>query len=330
MSAVQSEIVAPPKPVPERLYLLRGMKKELTMLAVMFALAFITSVLNPNFLSGDNLRNTIRHISLISLFALGEAVVIIAGGIDLSIGSVICISAVLTSYLTMFHGLDIGTAVMLAMVASIAIGFAQGWVSAWLGVQPFVVTLGSMLLLRGVAEVLTGGADVGFQGKFPGFRFFGEGTALGLPMPFWFALAAIVITAFLMHRTLFGRYCYAIGSNAEAARLSGVPVRAIRLTTFVLAALLSGAAGILYVAYLPTATPSLGSAYELHAVAAAVLGGCSLQGGRGTVFGVVIGAGIMQITFNAVNLIGESLWQNIVAGGVILAAVIVDRIFEKK
>jgi ribose transport system permease protein len=192
-----------------------------------------------------------------------------------------------------------------------------------------VVTLGSMLLLRGIAEVMTGGTDIGFQGKFPGFRFLGEGIGFGMPMPFWFALGAIAITAFLMHRTLFGRYCYAIGSNAEAARLSGVPVQRIRLITFVASAGLSGVAGILYVAYLPSATPSLGSAYELHAVAAAVLGGCSLLGGRGSVFGVLIGAGIMQITFNAVNLAGSSLWQNVVAGGVILAAVIVDRVFEK-
>ena len=189
--------------------------------------------------------------------------------------------------------------------------------------------MGSMLLLRGVAEVLTGGSDVGFQGKYPGFRKLGEGVALGLPVPFWFAIGAIAIVAFLMHRTLFGRYCYAIGSNAEAARLSGIPVAWIRLFTFIGAAVLSGVAGMLYVAYLPTATPSLGNAFELHAIAAAVLGGCSLQGGKGTVFGVLIGAGILQITFNAVNLVGQSLWQNVVAGGVILAAVIVDRLFEK-
>ena len=148
-------------------------------------------------------------------------------------------------------------------------------------------------------------------------------------MPFWFAIGAIAIVAFVMHRTLFGRYCYAIGSNAEAARLSGIPVVWIRLVTFIGAAVLSGVAGMLYVAYLPTATPSLGNAFELHAVAAAVLGGCSLQGGKGTVFGVLIGAGILQITFNAVNLVGQSLWQNVVAGGVILTAVIVDRLFEK-
>jgi ribose transport system permease protein len=305
------------------------MKKELTMLGVMIGLAIFTAVLNPMFLGADNLRNTVRHISLISLFALGEAVVIITGGIDLSIGAIICVAAVTTSYLTMYAGFGIGPAVAVALGVSLFIGFAQGLVITWLGVQPFVVTLGSMLLLRGIAEVMTGGSDIGFQGKYPGFRFLGEGIGFGMPMPFWFALIAIIITAFLMHFTLFGRYCYAIGSNPEAARLSGVPVQRVRLIAFMTSAGLSGVAGVLYVAYLPSATPSLGSAYELHAVAAAVLGGCSLMGGRGSVFGVLIGAGIMQITFNAVNLVGESLWQNVVAGGVILAAVIIDRLLER-
>lgn len=327
-----SEVSIPTQPQQQPISMVspfRLMKKEITMLGVMIALAIATAVLNPVFLGADNLRNTIRHISLISLFALGEAVVIIAGGIDLSIGSVICISAVTTSYLTMYMGVGIVSAVSIAIAIALIIGVGQGLVITWLGVPPFVVTLGSMLLLRGFAEVLTGGTDIGFQGQYPMFRFLGEGLGLGMPMPFWFALVAIVVTSFLMHRTLFGRYCYAIGSNAEAARLSGVPVRAVRLATFIISAALSGLAGILYVAYLPSATPSLGSSYELHAVAAAVLGGCSLQGGRGSVFGVLIGAGIMQITFNAVNLIGHSLWQNVVAGGVILAAVIVDRVFEK-
>jgi len=304
-------------------------KKELTILAVMIALAIITALLNPVFLNAENLRNTIRHVSLISLFALGEAVVIIAGGIDLSVGSMICLSAVTTSYLTMYGGFGIVGAASVGLGLTLLAGLGQGLVITWLGVQPFVATLGSMLLLRGFAEVLTGGTDIGFHGEYPRFRFLGEGVGLGMPMPFWFALVAIAVTAFVMHRTLFGRYCYAIGSNAEAARLSGVPVRRVRLVTFVASAGLSGVAGLLYVAYLPSATPSLGSAYELHAVAAAVLGGCSLLGGRGSVFGVLIGAGIMQITFNAVNLIGKSLWQNVVAGLVILVAVIVDRLFEK-
>src|SRR5262245_50095184 len=175
----------------------RHMKKELTMLGVLIALAVATAVLNPVFLGGDNLRNTVRHISLISLFALGEAVVIIAGGIDLAIGSVICIAAVTTSYLTQVN-VDIVPAVAIALAIAVAIGVGQGLVITHLGVQPFVVTLGSMLLLRGVAEVLTGGADIGFQGRFPMFRFLGEGNGLGMPMPFWFALVAIAIVAFLM------------------------------------------------------------------------------------------------------------------------------------
>jgi ribose transport system permease protein len=330
MTMTSSETRAPVLSTPQRPRFMSVAKKEVTMFTVLVVLAVITAILNPMFLGADNLRNNIRHISLISLFALGEAVVIIAGGIDLSIGSVICVTAITVSYLTMVQGMGIGGALVIALIAALLIGLVQGAVSAWLGVQPFVVTLGSMLALRGVAEVLTGGADIGFQGKFAEFRVLGEGNWLGLPFPFWFALVAVLGTAFLMHRTLFGRYCYAIGSNAEAARLSGVPVRAVRLLTFVAAAGFAGLAGILYVAYLPAATPTLGSAYELHAVAAAVLGGCSLQGGRGSVIGVVIGAGVMQITFNAVNLVGRSLWQNVVAGGVILTAVIVDRLFEKK
>jgi len=318
-----------PSPAVPRGHLLAKMKKELTILAVMLALAVVTALLNPVFLNAENLRNTIRHVSLISLFALGEAVVIISGGIDLSVGSMICLSAVTTSYLTMYGGLGIVGAASVGLGLTLVAGLGQGLVITWLGVQPFVATLGSMLLLRGFAEVLTGGTDIGFHGEYPRFRFLGEGVGLGMPMPFWFALVAIAVTAFVMHRTLFGRYCYAIGSNPEAARLSGVPVRRVRLVAFVASAGLSGVAGLLYVAYLPSATPSLGSAYELHAVAAAVLGGCSLLGGRGSVFGVLIGAGIMQITFNAVNLIGKSLWQNVVAGLVILVAVIVDRLFEK-
>src|SRR6185436_4561450 len=171
-------------------------KKELTMLGVLVVLAVTTALLNPSFLGADNLGNNVRHVSLISLFALGEAVVILCGGIDLSIGSVICLSSMVTSYLAVVQGLGIGTAALLALALSVAIGFAQGAVIAWLGVQPFVVTLGSMLLLRGAAEVLTGGAEIGFQGRFPGFRFLGEGSGLGLPMPFWFALAAMAIVAF--------------------------------------------------------------------------------------------------------------------------------------
>ena len=156
---------------------MKAFKKELTMLGVLIALAVITAILNPSFLGADNLRNNVRHISLISLFACGEAMVIIAGGIDLSVGSIICIISVTTSYMTMMQGFGIVGAVIFVIVLAIAIGVGQGAVVARLGVPPFVVTLGSMLLLRGVAEVLTGGSEIGFQGKFPSFRFLARASA---------------------------------------------------------------------------------------------------------------------------------------------------------
>ena len=239
---------------------MRAFKKELTMLGVMIALAIITAFLNPSsFLDADNLRNNIRHISLISLFALGEAVVIIAGGIDLSVGSIICLTAVATSYLTMVQGFGIVPAAVLALLLAVVIGLLQGAVIARLGVPPFVVTLGSMLLLRGVAEVLTGGSEIGFQGKFPGFRFLGEGQRPRV------ADAILVRAGGGRDRPpssctgrIFGRYCYAIGSNAEAARLSGVPVTAISWHLRRQRACSRASPGILYVAYLPAATPRSG------------------------------------------------------------------------
>ena len=248
----------------------------------MIALAIITAVLNPLFLGGDNLRNNVRHISLISLFALGEAMVIIAGGIDLSIGSIICITAVTTSYLTMYAGLRHrrrGRA--RAACSRWSSASRQGRSIARLGVPPFVVTLGSMLLLRGVAEVLTGGTDIGFQGKYPGFRFLGEGIALGLPVPFWFALGADrdhrvpdaphAVRALLLRDRLERRGGAPVGrpgarGSASSRSWRGVPVGRRRHPLRRVSADGDAVARL---------------AYELHAVAAAVLGGCSLQGGQG-------------------------------------------------
>ena len=185
-----------------------------------------------------------------------------------------------------------------------------------------------MLLLRGVAQVMTGGTDVGFQGKFPGFRFIAEGSALGMPMPFWFAAAAIGLTAFLMHRTRFGRHCYAIGANAQAAGLSGVPVANVRLIVFLAAALLSGGAGVLYVAYHPTTTPSLGESFELTPSRPPCSAAARCRAAVALCSAWSSAPGILQLSFNAVNLVGKSLWQNVVAGGVILLAAVVDRVFE--
>src|SRR5262245_60182438 len=181
---------------------MKAFKREITMFGVLVALAIITAVAQPLFLGGDNIRNNIRHISLISLYSVGQAMIIIAAGIDLSVGSVICVTAILTSFLAMNAGLGIGAAVTIAVVVPVAVGFVQGTIIARLGIQPFVITLAFMQLMRGFAEVLTGGSDVGFQGRYPGFRAIGDGVLLGMPTPFWIAAAVILIVGFVMHRTL--------------------------------------------------------------------------------------------------------------------------------
>ena len=239
--------------------MLKAFKKEMTMFAVMVALAIITAVLNPLFLGGDNLRNNVRHISLISLFALGEAMVIIAGGIDLSIGSIICVTAITTSYLAMYAGFGIGAAVAIALGVALVIGVVQGAMIARFGMPPFVVTLGSMLLLRGVAEVLTGGCESASRASSPASGSLGEGRRP--------RAADAVLVRGRRDRRSSRSSCTGPCSGATATRSVRTPrrrgCRASRSRpsaslTFVASAVLSGVAGMLYVAYLPTATPSLG------------------------------------------------------------------------
>ena len=310
---------------------MKAYKKELTMMGVLLALVLFAGVLTPKtFLNAENLGNDLRLLSLLLLFSLGEAVVIISGGIDLSLGSIITLTACGVAWLTTVHGMGIVPAVIIVLVVDVVIGLLQGLAIARIGVQPFVITLGGMFFIRGIADMITRGQEIGLMGKFPGFSFLGQGDGFGLPMPFWFAVVITGATVYLMHRTKFGRFCYAIGSNAEAARLSGVPVASTRVLTYVMSAALAGVAGLLYAGYVPAASPSLGNTWELDAVTAVVLGGCSLLGGRGSVLGAIPGAGIMVVEVNAVDHLLNPLWGNVVRGGVLLIAVVVDRLIEKK
>jgi ribose transport system permease protein len=310
---------------------MKAYKKELTMMGVLIALVLFAGLLTPKtFLNAENLSNDLRLLSLLLLFSLGEAVVIISGGIDLSLGSIITLTACGVAWLTTGHGMGIVPAVIIVLAVDVVIGLLQGLAIARIGVQPFVITLGGMFFIRGLADMITRGQEIGLMGRFPGFSFLGQGDGLGLPIPFWFAVVITGATVYLMHRTKFGRFCYAIGSNAEAARLSGVPVAGTRVMTYVMSAALAGIAGLLYAGYVPAASPSLGNTWELDAVTAVVLGGCSLLGGRGSVLGTIPGAGILIVEVNAVDHLANPLWGNVVRGGVLLIAVIVDRIVEKK
>jgi ribose transport system permease protein len=218
-------------------------------------------------------------------------------------------------------------AVLLALLLAVVIGLLQGALIARLGVAPFVITLGSMLFLRGVAEVLTQGSEIGFQGKFPGLRFLGEGNGLGLPMPFWFALVAVLAIAFIMHRTIFGRYCYAIGSNAEAARRAGINVDRHLIKVYALSGFLAGLAGLVSLARFATTTIGGHSTDNLAAIAAVVLGGTSLFGGIGTVLGTVVGVFIPAVLQNGFVILGvQPFWQQVAVGAVLIVAVYIDQL----
>ena len=318
------------------------MRKELGMLVALFVLCGIIQLSNSDFSRVSNIENVTRQIAMLGTFAIGVSFVIITGGIDLSVGSIIGLSGVIIAWLsapatesglTSGMGLPIWVGISVAMAVALFIGLVQGLLITQLNLQPFIVTLGGMLLFRGVAQTITGGGNISFGTS--SFRDLGDaGVPIGgveLPYPMLIFLAVAVLASYLLHFTVFGRHVYAIGGNREAARYSGVPVRRVETLTYVISAGLAGLAGIPYAAYIGQMSHTVGQAYELNAIAAAVLGGCSLRGGEGMVFGVAIGSAIICVLENGINLfkIGDwrldENWRYVIIGTVILGAVILDQ-----
>ena len=334
------------------------MRKELGMLVALIALCAVIAASNSDFLGPSNLENVTRQIAMLGIFAVGVSFVIITGGIDLSVGSIIGLSGVIIarisapqaeSSLTSGAGYPITVGIAVALAVAIAIGCVQGLLITRLRLQPFIVTLGGMLLVRGVSQTITGGGNISFGAS--DFRDLGDqGVALpqgipgldgfAVPYPALILLVVALVASYLLHFTVFGRHVFAIGGNREAAEYSGVPVQRVETLTYVISAGLAGLAGVPYAAYIGQMSHTVGEAYELAAIAAAVLGGCSLRGGEGTVFGVLIGAAIMRVLENGINMFklafpgtdGETIvwrlnenWRNIIIGCVILGAVILDQ-----
>jgi ribose transport system permease protein len=326
------------------------MRKELGMFCALVAMCIVIGVSNSGaFFSESNLLSTSRQVAMLGIFAIGVGFVIITGGIDLSIGSVIGLTGVIIASLSAspeFNGsggsYPIWVGISVAMGVALLIGLAQGLLITRLNLQPFIVTLGGMLLIKGVSQVITDGGNISF-GSHPfldvadGFSVFG---LFSLPWAVPIFLAVVVVATYLLHFSVFGRHLYAIGGNRDAALYSGVPVKRIECSTYVISAGLAGVAGITYAAYNGQMSHSLGEGYELYAITAAVIGGCSLRGGEGTIIGVIIGAAVIRILDNGINMFkltftdaaGKSVvwslsdtWRNVIIGVVILAAVILDQ-----
>ena len=311
------------------------MKKILGILGLLLAIFVVTWIVEPKFVSAYNLQNIIRWTSLFGIISIGVAFVIITGGIDLSIGSLIGLVGCLLPML-LAAGYSPAIALLAVVVLSLAIGLMHGLLITRLGLQPFVVTLCGLLFYRGFARWLTHDQVQGFGSSYEGLRQLAIGkVSLGggfaLPIPFFLLVVAGVLAALFLNRTIWGRYLLALGRNETAARYSGIQIERMKVLAYVLCSGTAGLGGILFALDVNSVQPAAhGNFYELYAIAAAVLGGCSLRGGEGSILGVVIGAAVMRLLYNAINVSGiPTQLEFAIIGAVILAGVIADELIRR-
>lgn len=290
-----------------------------------------------SFMRAFNQENLLRRTALFGIIGIGVAFVIITGGIDLSIGSVVCLVGVGFPWVAVQMGQPMWLALLLALGVSLLIGLTHGLLITKLKLQPFVVTLCGLLLYRGITRGFTNDQTAGFQGEMKGLRWLANGeipitSEFGLPFPVIILVIVAVLASLLLNRSIYGRYLLALGNNEEAARFSGINTDRMTILAYVISSLLAGLGGLLFVLDTNSAQPvDFGNFYELFAIAAAVLGGCSLRGGSGTIIGVIIGTALIQLLRNMITLVDE-IPQNIefaVIGAVILAGAIGDEIAKR-
>ena len=309
-------------------------RKNLGLLILILVVSAAVAILNPRFLSPVNLSNTANLIALFGIFAIAQAFVIISGGIELSSGSVIALLGVIFVDLVGNNVLSPATATLLVLALGALIGVLHGVLIARVGLQPFVVTLCGLLIYRGVARYYTEDATAGFAfgASFPTLEWLTTGRLLGLPNSLVAMLVIAGVTGVLLHRSVFGRFLLATGRNPDGARYSGVHTQAVLITAYTLCAVLTAIAAIYLAMYTRSISPaSHGNFYELYAIAAAVLGGCSLRGGEGSILGVVLGTVLLQVLQNLVNLLGIPSSLNFaVMGSVIILGVLADNWFLQR
>jgi ribose transport system permease protein len=294
-------------------------------LVTLLALCVGTSLLTDRFFSPLNLTNILVQSSIMAVIAIGMTFVIIGGGFDLSVGSTVALAGCIAAIVIVKFGLVAG--VVAGIAAGVAVGLANGVIIAKLGVNPFITTLGMMVLVRGIVYLITGGAPVGDEGLPSAFIAFGSARFLGIHYLVWVPAVLLLVLSLVMKETPYGRRVYATGGNREAAYLSGVPVERIIASTYVWCGALAGVAGVMLAARLQSGQPTAGEFYELTAIAAVVLGGASLQGGEGTLYKSIIGVFIMIVLGNSLNLLNvDSYWQRVAIGVVIIAAAAADRL----
>jgi len=310
------------------------MRKELGIVSLLIVLCVLVAAMNPQFLSSANIQNTSRLIGTYGIFSIGVGIVIVTGGIDLSVGSMFALLGVLLSLMLTQWRWPAMLAVVVVLALGALLGAVHGVLITRLGLQPFLVTLCGLLLYRGLARYIAADVVQGF-GTGTGFewlRDFTTGTVGRIPMPFVLMAAIATVMWVVLHRSVYGRYLFAVGRNEEAARYSGINSRRVIASAYVISGFLAAVAAILLAFYTNSVSPSShGNFYELYAIAAAVLGGCSLRGGEGSILGIVAGTALLQVLRNLVNLLDiPSSLDFAVMGAVILIGVITDQVLRSK
>jgi ribose transport system permease protein len=316
----------PPAPAKSgrELFVLQRLLPFLSLIILFVALA----IASPHFLTSTNLSSVVRQTAVINIMALGMTMIIITGGIDLSVGAILAMGGLLGT-MAMEKGLSIPAGVLIGILTGLACGFANGIMITSLRIEPFIVTLGTLGIFRGTTLIISNGLPVH---RIPQqFSFLGEGNLLGVPFVLWILVACAIVTHVILEHTRLGRYTFAIGSNREAAVYAGIPVKFHTTAVYAIGGMLTGLAGMIEASRLMTGQPTAGQGYELQAIAAVVIGGGSLHGGEGSVIGTLIGAFIMGLLSNGSDLLGVSPYvQQAIIGAVIILAVTLDELRKRR
>lgn len=299
---------------------------ELTTVIALIILMAVITIINSNFLTANNLLNLLLQVTSNALIAFGMTFVILTGGIDLSVGSILALSSALTAGL-LGSGMPVTLAILISLVLGCILGMMNGLLISYGKLAPFIVTLVTMTIFRGATLVYTNGNPItkGLSDTFL-FQFLGQGYIVGIPFPVIIMFIVFIVLYVLLHKTAFGKSVYAIGGNEKAAYISGVKLNKVKIIIYSISGIMASISGLIITSRLSSAQPTAGASYEMDAIAAVVLGGTSLSGGKGRILGTLIGALIIGVLNNGLNIIGVSaFWQQVVKGVVILIAVLIDR-----